>query len=237
MRIGICTEDYKIYHRVSEELMRRGVEFIYIKDKKIPDDVSVVLTTENIDYENRIFIDDVIGSVRKAMSYIYGKKRFQRIVMGIDPGMRTGLAVFGDDIFLESYEFIEINDLLKAIRKIVEDYDPENVIIKVGNGDVPHRNMIINDLFKDYRVFLVDENRTTQLKNRNVEAAKKIAFLKGKEIKRRLRTRISDGEIREIQRKSRIESNNLLTISKTLALKVLRGEMDIKKAIEIQKEK
>ncbi len=237
MRIGIITENFRIYHKISEELMKRGVDFVYIKNKKVPEDVCVVLTTEHIDFEPKIFIHDVLSAVRMAMSYLYGKKKFQRIVMGIDPGMRTGLAVFGDDVFLEGYEFTEIEDLLNTVREIVEHYSPENVIVKVGNGDVPHRNRIINNLINSFKVELVNENNTTQLKNRNIEAAKKIAFLNGKEIKKRMRTRVSDGEIKEIQRKSRLESNNIVTISRKLALKVLKGEMDIKKAIEIQKEK
>jgi len=43
-----------------------------------------------------------------------------------------------------------------------------------------------------------------------------------------------EGEIREMQRLSRIKSKNI-TISKELAKKVLIGEISLEKAIEIQR--
>ena len=45
-----------------------------------------------------------------------------------------------------------------------------------------------------------------------------------------------EGEIKELQRISRIKSKNI-TISKELAKKVLMGEMELDEAIEIQRRK
>lgn len=47
--------------------------------------------------------------------------------------------------------------------------------------------------------------------------------------------RPSDGEIREIQRRSRIRSSGRITISKELARQVATGEKEMDEAIEEQK--
>jgi hypothetical protein len=44
-----------------------------------------------------------------------------------------------------------------------------------------------------------------------------------------------DGEIRNIQRISRLESNGMLTVSKDLASKVATGELSMDQAIDLQR--
>jgi len=46
----------------------------------------------------------------------------------------------------------------------------------------------------------------------------------------------TDGEMREMQRRSRIKSGDI-TISKKLAKKVVEGDLEMKEAIDEQKEK
>lgn len=234
MKLGIYVENFKIYFDLVEELKRRGIDF-YDLHQNPKEDVSVVLTDKDRKFSHQIIIDDVKRAVRRSISLLYGKKSFREIVIGIDPGLRTGVAVIGDGIPLEEFELSDLVEIKNIINSIKRDYAPERMLIRIGEGDIPDRNKVINEIYGDFDIEIVDESNTSTIKNRNIEAAKKIAMKKGKRVKKRMETMFKKGEIVEVQRRSRILSNNRITISKNLALKVLKGEIDIYNAIELQR--
>ncbi|MFW6048068.1 MAG: hypothetical protein ACOC87_02050, partial [Candidatus Natronoplasma sp.] len=69
----------------------------------------------------------------------------------------------------------------------------------------------------------------------DIEAAKKIALSVGDLAEGSYDVEATEGEMREIQRRSRIESGEI-TISKRLAKKVVEGDLKMKEAINEQKE-
>jgi len=81
-------------------------------------------------------------------------------------------------------------------------------------------------------VEIVDETSTTlPTAHNDMLAASSIALTPGKRVSSKLSLEPKEGEIKDVQRKSRIASTDV-TISKELAKKVLMGEIDMKKAIE-----
>ncbi|MEL9998589.1 MAG: hypothetical protein QXG55_02790 [Thermoplasmata archaeon] len=234
MKLGIYIKNFKIYYQVLEELKRRKIDFVEIFPGDDDSDL-IVLTDSNYSFKNCIYVENPLHAIRKSLSKLYGKESFNEIFVGIDPGERVGLAVFGDGICLEEFELTELGEIINTIENIFNDYLPKKFLVRIGMGDEPNRNRIINLLFGKFKLELVDEYGTTSIKNRNIEAAKKIALKKGKLIRSKMEIRPRRGEISEVQRKSRIASNNLVTISRELAKKVIKGELDLNEAIEIQK--
>ena len=85
-------------------------------------------------------------------------------------------------------------------------------------------------------VEIVDETSTSEGRAApDIAAAKSISKTRGARISKKLDIRPSMGEIRDIQRISRIESDGELTISRSLARQVARGDMDLEEAIKVQR--
>jgi len=234
MKLGIYVEDFKKYFELVEELKKRKIDFVDLHQNS-NENISVILTDKDRNFKNQIILEDIKKAIRISLSKIYGKERFNEIIVGIDPGLRTGMVVVGDGINLEEFELSELGQLKKILNSIKEDYSPNRMLIRIGMGDIPDRNKIINDIYDDFEIEIVDESGTSPIKNRNIGAAKKIAMKKGEKVNKRMEIRFKRGEIMEIQRRSRMLSNNTITISKKLAIKVLKGEMDLINAIKIQK--
>ncbi len=237
MKIGIFMDDFRLGYLVSLELKKRGIKYEILQSEseidKYPLVISNVLHGRNI-----IFCEIPKNCARKAVAYTYGKRKFKKIVVGIDPGPKPGIAVVGDGYFVEEIQLSNLWEVRRYIDSISEGYKPEYIIIRIGDGDIVNRNRIVNTLIDTYRVELVDESNTSEsITNKDVESAKAIAFSRGRRIQDKLNTVIREGYIRELQRRSRIESNGKITISRTLAKDVALGKLSLREAIEKMRRK
>jgi len=112
--------------------------------------------------------------------------------------------------------------------------------VKVGRQARTFRNRIVNGLLSlkeefDISLMIVDETSTTLTKhNSHMNAALEISFMDGSEVIFSLPVKPTEGELRDIQRISRIKSDSRVTISRELALRVALGELPIDEAIERQ---
>ncbi len=225
-------EDYKLEYELERELKARKLKFEILELQENAYRFDVVLT-DCLSGNNCVLCFDAKECIRKLQSFFYGKSRFEKLVVGIDPGPMPGVAVVGDGNVVEEIQLSAVEEVRSLLDSIKKGYSPEHLIVRIGDGDIINRNRIINSLVEDYVVEMVNEENTSEaISNRNVEAAKVIAFSRGKRIKTRLNVVLTDGYIREIQRKSRIESDGMLTISRELARKVALGKMSLREAIE-----
>ncbi len=232
VKVGIMMEDKRLEYRIMEEFKKRRIPFVLLNTPY--EKVDVVVSDIPRDFENTIIVHDEKTATRRVTPYLHGRKKFYKIVVGIDPGPKPGLAVVGDGIIVEEMQLNCVDKIRSTVDEIYEGYKPQRMIVRVGNGDIVNRNKIVNSLLDDYTVELVDERGTSSsITNRDIESAKTIAFSKGKLIKEKLTTNIRDGYVREIQRRSRIESNGMITISKRLAKRVILGEITMHEAIEL----
>ncbi len=224
-------EDKRLEFRVMNTLKNRGIEFI-ITNRTIDFNGPILSDVERS--FPAIVIHDEETALRRVIPYKYGRKRFQRIIVGIDPGPKPGIAVVGDGYVVEKMQLSNTASVRKTIDNINKGYSPAKITIRVGNGDIVNRNKIVNSLVDSYDIELVNEkNTTTTITNRDPEAAKNIAFSRGKRIHGKINTIIREGYLRDIQRKSRIESEGRITISRELAKKVAMGEISLNEAIKI----
>ena len=233
MKVGLIMKDKRLEYRISVILKSRGIPFEILEDGG-EEDIILSDFKEGSNVIRCVKVNDV----RKVVPYIYGKNRFYKLVIGIDPGPRPGLVVLGDGEIVEEIQLKGIEGIREEIDEIYEGYSPERVMVKIGNGDIVNRNRIVNSIIDKYPVELVDEKNTSKKNtNKNIESARVIAFSRGREIRGKVNTVVKEGYIRDVQRKSRIESRGRITISRELAKKVALGYISLERAIEITRDK
>jgi len=227
MVVGIRVKDERKYKKIAKELEALNIPFINLNRALCMDEVSIVLTDEQ---DKGIYAGENINETIRTCALAYAG-RFEDIVIGIDPGPKPGIAVFGDDREICSREASSPEKAVAFLKKILDVYEHKKSIIRIGNGARVYRDRIINGLLP-LSVEIVEEKRTSR---KHSDAAKEIAFMSGIAVHEPMEQRFEEGELKEIQKESRKLST--ITISRDLAKEVAEGKMDIRKAIKKQRDK
>ena len=247
--IALMTDEFRLYYGLIKELKRRNVSFISLAEgEPIPYNVGVVITTltlyEEIDFPRKITVkteNDIPKVVDRALEILRGRTRIKYLIIGVDPGKSPGVAVMGDGELINQYKCYSPEEVSVIIEKVFSTYDAEKKKVKVGHQAVTIRNRIINDLLELGKNFsfileIADETSTTHTKhNPDINAAIEISSMPGSPVDRPLDVNPTPGELRDIQRISRINSGSQVTISRTLAARVAIGDLDLNEAIALQK--
>ena len=240
-RIGLLTEDPRTYFEILEVLREKGLGFVLLDfDDAVPAHVGVVISTEK--EKDRVSFDHVVtetdpdAAVSRALMVLAGGGSVESLFIGVDPGHRPGVAAIGDGAVLTRTVAPSPEGVGDVIDRIVREYPCNNLLVRIGNGDRTNRNRIFNTLWdRGHRLEIVDErNTTTKSETPDEDAAVEIAMTPGYRPVKKQAVRPCDGELRNIQRLSRLESNGRLTVSKDLAAKVALGELSLNEAIDIQ---
>lgn len=238
--IGILTSNFLLYYDLVSTLRRRNIPFISLSfNSPFPPNVNVIITSKNekdkINFDKVVCCDlnsNIENIIDKAI--LLSLYKDVKLTFGIDPGSSIGIAIFGNEKLIRRFVADSPNEAVDFIKSFIRDIEAKEVIIRIGNGARIIRNRIIN-LLQDYKIEVVDEANIPCIDD-DALAASSIALTRGIEIKGKLSVEPKEGEIKEMQRLSRIKSRNI-TISKELAKKVLIGEIELDKAIEMQKKK
>ena len=237
--IGLLTENFNLYYELVSLFKKRNLPFVSLTfNDEIPSNVDVIITSSM--EKNKIEFDKIIScspdsnldnAIDKAILLLYGGKQ---LIFGIDPGKNIGIAIFANEKLIRSFVVTSPENAAMKIKQFFEYSEAKEARIKIGNGARIIRNRIIN-LLQDPRIKIeiVNENDVVSTKD-DEKAAMHIAMMEGKEVSGKMDVHPKEGEIREMQRLSRIKSKNI-TISKELAKKVLIGEISLEKAIEMQR--
>tara|TARA_B100001250_G_C19542840_1_gene675503 strand:- start:268 stop:789 length:522 start_codon:yes stop_codon:yes gene_type:complete len=161
-----------------------------------------------------------------------------RICFGIDPGPRPGLAWLADGRPAGSIQLESVDAVVDQIIDILRDLDPQESVVRIGNGVRTISSRIANVcLARGLSVQLVDESSTSiGSRNNHASAARLISYIEGVPVKNRLRVMPTDGEVREIQRRSRRISEGRFTIPARLARAVAVGRLTLVDAVKIYSE-
>ncbi len=241
--LGVLTRDFRLYHDLISHLKEREIPFQSLSfDVDVPVEIGVVLSTSEeaptIDFPLIVAVDEIPDAVAKAQQLLRGKTHFREIVIGIDPGPRPGAAILGDWEVIDSRTGASPEAVLEICLGVLRTYTCEAFRVRIGHGDPTHRNRIINVLTRHgFRVEIVDEQGTTRHDRRredarDIEAATDIAMGRGVRAETSYAILPTRGEVKNIQRSSRIRSGGRLTISQGLAEKVARGDMTLTEAIQ-----
>ncbi|MEA2054310.1 MAG: hypothetical protein U9O96_04235 [Candidatus Thermoplasmatota archaeon] len=244
--IGVLTSNFVLYHDLIHALQKRGVCFTSLTfDGPIPPNIDVVITSD--EERSRIHFDNIMSPepgrsmdelIDRILFAAHRKSPSPKIVIGIDPGSTPGIAIFSDGALFRRFTAGSPQDALSFIKSFVKNWEGYDIVLRIGHGARLVRNRMINMLLGIApRIEIVNETSTTPPNTHDdMLAASAIALTPGRAVNCKLSLEPRDGEIRDTQRKSRILSKDV-TISKELAKKVLKGEIEIKKAIEKQRGK
>ena len=239
--VAVVTEDFRFFYETVRLLKEKGQPFISLGfSDPMPLNVELVLTTEGERKRLRgrkvIASDDPAWAVKAALVLLKGGS-FNRLIVGVDPGPRPGIAILGDGKLLLAETLLSPEEVAPAIRDLLSFVSSNELLLRVGHGDPTNRDRIINSLWDITRnIEMVDETSTTRHTG-HPDAAAAIAHGRGELLASRPRVAPTDGEVRDIQRLSRIESGGAITINSALARQVAVGAFTLNEAIEKHKRK
>ncbi len=240
--IGLLTEDPRTYFAVLETLKEQGLKFLSLDfSDPIPANVGVVITSEReknkVDFDKIVCDSDSDAAVSRARRVLAGERAIKDLMIGIDPGSRPGFAALGDGVVITRSVVPSPEAVADFVDSVVRDYPESNIVVRIGHGDRTNRNRIFNTLWDHgHQLEIVDERNTTRRSpTPDEDAAVEIAMTPGYRPCKRQDIDPCPGEIRNIQRISRLESKGSLTVSKDLAKRVATGEISLGDAIEQQK--
>jgi hypothetical protein len=241
--IGVMTGDFQFFYRLVRRLKERGESFTSLDfDGPVPPNVAVVITTpperDKVPFGLVAACYDPEAAINLAKTMFKGR-RFRNVVIGIDPGWTTGMAMVGDGKVLLTDEINCPEEAGSKVKAMLEGVEHDDVLVRIGHGDRTIRNRLIRSIWNlADRVEIVDETSTTRNTSRpNIDAAILISKMMGEELERPLEVAPTPGEVREVQRRSRVESEGRFTISKDLARSVAKGKMKMDEAIQRQQER
>lgn len=263
--VGVLTSDFRVYYEVVKALKERGIPFASLEwGRDVPPEVGVVITTDleaiKVDFRNLVIFSSPQEAVDDALQALTGKRTFKELVIGIDPGDKPGIAVVGDGKVVRAYRAAAPSQVRDEVARITDRIFARAYVLRVGHGAATARDRIINALLDlGHAVEEVDETRTSPVRGktaeerdirrpsrtrglgysaaeqRDMEAARAIAFTRGFRVWSRRSVAPSPGELRDLQRKSRIASGGELTISRGLARDVAIGRLSLEEAVERQR--
>lgn len=179
--------------------------------------------------------DTIEIAVERAIQAAKGLDSAVQLVFGVDPGPRPGIAWLADGIVVGSAQLEQIGTVAEHIQGLSSAVEHQRMCVKVGNGAPLIRDRIINQLIlKGMETLEVNEYRTSMgsRTKAHLHAATRIALMGGLRVYNLRELRPTEGDLKEIQRQSRIFSSGGLTISMELARMVACGELTMDDAIK-----
>ena len=242
-KILVRTDDFQLAYRIMHMLRTRNIDVGQVStEQPLPSKDSIWIgTVDEIaskSSEGRPIAADLESidlAVESAIFALKGSSKTHRFTIGIDTGPRPGIAWFTDGVLIDTKQTESIEECIKMIAFLIEHHDFQHLLIRMGKGSPSHRNRLLNAMLKrGFVVELVDERKTSRGLNRNQHSvsAIRIATLSGERIWEVVELQPTEGEVKEIQRRSRIKSQGRVTISSDLARKVALGELTLTEAID-----
>jgi len=203
--VAVVTTSGKAYYRLVNELKKRNINFLSLKpDENIPYFIKVIITN---DFKRRVsdryktlFYDeeeDPKKVIEDFVKILHGKKEYNKVVIGVDPGKRFGFAILGDGNIIKTGSYSNIEKTVQIIDQKMREMNAKIKVVKIGDGAKMFGNALIKYLHKTLpqNILLesVKENSTTSLNYssfkhrtgiRDEIAAVKISTREGRKIKR-----------------------------------------------------
>ena len=240
--VAVRTDDFRLAYRLLDRLRDSGIEHMQLDpEHPVPNRVDFWIASHaevggtkdargiGCAVEE---IDSVISSI---MNRIAVGEKVQRICFGIDPGPRPGLSWIADGRPAGSIQMESVDATVDQVIAILNDFMPPESVVRIGNGAPTISSRIANVcLARGLSVQFVDETSTSiGSRHNHVSAARAICTKEGVPVTERLQVIPTEGEVREIQRRSRSISEGRLTIPSQLARAVAVGRLTLSEAVEL----
>ncbi len=174
-------------------------------------------------------------SVERAIQTSKGLDAAIQLVFGVDPGPRPGVSWLADGVVIGSAQLESIEGVADHVIGLSSAVSHQRMCVKVGDGAPLIRDRIINQLIlRGIETLQVNEYRTSSgsRTKAHLHAAARIALMGGEKVYQIRELNPTEGDLKEIQRQSRIRSAGNLTISTELARLVACGDLTMDEAIK-----
>lgn len=243
--MALVTRDPALYAELAPALRDRGIRTIsLLPGERIPERAVAALTSS--EEASKLRHTHVIGlapdadrtPLWAALEGLFRSADHQEVTVGIDPGPRPGFAALLGSAVVAEGNLETPESVARLGQQLKRGFPGRTLRFRVGRGDRPARDRIVNALEPLHpTIELVDERRTTprgRRRPRDATAARLIATTPGQTVAGRIPLVITPGDIANVQRISREHSGGRLTISRSAADRVLRGEITIGEAVGAQ---
>ena len=155
-KIAVATVSGRAYYLLVNELKKRGTTFLSLRPwDSIPFDIKVVLTTEKeqvlIKHSNIVIFkneSDPAVVVDEAIRAVQGKKDYDKVVVGVDPGETFGVAILGDGNVLKAFYCSSLEETLKVILENLKRTGASVKVVKIGDGTPTYTKELLHLLDK-----------------------------------------------------------------------------------------
>ncbi len=238
------TKNFRFFYELVQLLKGHKEHFVALDfGDDVPETVGVIITTREerslVRFRKVVSNDQPDIALEMARSQLKGREAFQTLVVGVDPGVRPGVAIIGDGRVLIAETVGSPEGVVDEIARFRRCFRHVRLIAKVGHGDRTNRNRIIRSIWNSVDdIEVVDETNTTRrTEEPDADAAVSIALGSGYRMPFPPEVQPTLGEVKNIQRISRIESGGRVTISSELAKAVAKGELTLPEALMVQDRK
>ncbi len=151
-KVAVATVEGKAYFLIVNRLRERSVPFVsLVPGDQIAPEVKVVITTEKelqkVKHEKILILtteNEVENLVDEVEQILQGKRAFEKIVIGIDPGEAIGLVTIADGKVKEETNCFSDKEVISTIIKTLRNVNLSvtNVSVKIGNGVPIYKDLL-----------------------------------------------------------------------------------------------
>ncbi|MDA4136414.1 MAG: hypothetical protein OK449_05395 [Thaumarchaeota archaeon] len=194
--IKVATDDGNAYYDIVSRLKRTHLQFSSISPGQAVDSAKELVITSRM--ENPAFggsgvpiedlAEDPMVMEGQLLSRLLDEPR-RRLLIGIDPGSRMGIAVFYDGRELGALNSSSVEESVESLVRLVREVPHSSLAVKIGGGEPKTSLRLARSLRErlppSASLEIVDESGTSAGKRgatgatRDQRAAAKIAFRRG----------------------------------------------------------
>jgi len=171
-KIAVATVSGKAYYKLVNELKNRRLDFISLKPwDSMPLDIDIVITTEKernfVKHPKVLIYEDNVepaAIIDETVRLIQGKKSYEKVVVGIDPGETFGVAILGDGNIIETFSCSSSEETVKAILHAFRRIPTSVNVVKVGDAPTYTKELLRlldDDLPENVTIEIVSEAGTS----------------------------------------------------------------------------
>jgi hypothetical protein len=151
-KVAVATVNGKAYFHIVNLLKDNGLPFFSIfPGDVVPAEVKTVITTlqekPKISFRKVLTFtseEDLDSLMSQVTISLQGKERYEKMVIGVDPGEVTGVAVIADGKLVDKANCLSIREVNNKIKSILKNVNlsATPVKIKIGNGVPAYKELI-----------------------------------------------------------------------------------------------
>lgn len=192
--ICIATADGRAYYSILTRLRRTGLAYRSLTPELVDSRCALILTTRGeLDCIKgaAVAIEDLSEDpviMKGQLVAKLGKEGKRELLLGIDPGLRIGVAVFYSNVKIASLTFRSTGELLGMLDAMIQNIPHSKLVVKMGNGAPKHSRLLARAIIRrvsSATIEIVDEKGTSSYRPRQRDltrdqlAAERIAYRKG----------------------------------------------------------